>query len=206
MKRTILSLTTAILVAAPAVAQTGVNATVTDVLTQNGYPASAIDMLSQGQIAELYVVATSEGAGDVSEVIASFDLPSDEGGDLLYDSPAMTDVEMTVMEVLDENGYDPDMVNALSGTSIANIYTAATGGSDTDVNDAIEEAIDAERAMMSEDPSMAEERATAYLARQGYSQSEIEAVEQAELLNIYNALSSGDREGIRNAVESALES
>lgn len=206
MKRTILSLTTAMLMAAPAVAQTGVNATVTDVLTQNGYPASAIEMLSQGQIAELYIVATSEDAGDVNDVIASFDLPSDEGSDVLYDSPAMTDVEMTVMEALEENGYDPDAVNALSGTSIANIYTAATGGGDTNVNDAIEEAIDAERAMMSEDPSMAEERAIEYLARQGYSESEIEMVEQAELLNIYNALSSGDRDGIENAVDSALES
>lgn len=206
MKRAILSLTTAMALAAPAVAQTGIDETVTDVLTQNGYPASAIDMLSEGQVAELYVASTSGNAGDVSDVIASFDLPSDEASDVLYDSAAMTDVEMTVAEALDQNGYDPDTVNALSGTDIANIYDAATSDGAMDVNEAIESAIDANRTMMSDDPSMAEERAIRYLAREGYSQSEIETVQQAELLAIYTALTSGNRDDIREAVESAIES
>lgn len=206
MKRAILSLTTAMALAAPAVAQTGIDETVTDVLTQNGYPASAIDMLSEGQVAELYVASTSGNAGDVADVIASFDLPSDEASDVLYDSAAMTDVEMTVAEALDQNGYDPDTVNALSGTDIANIYDAATSDGAMDVNEAIESAIDANRTMMSDDPSMAEERAIRYLAREGYSQSEIETVQQAELLAIYTALTSGNRDDIREAVESAIES
>lgn len=206
MKRTILSLTTAMALALPAAAQTGVDETVTEVLVQNGYPASAIDMLSEGQIAELYVTSTSEGASEVADVIASFDLPSDEASDVLYDSPAMTDVEMTVMETLEANGYDPDMVNALSGADIANIYAAATGESGSDVDTAIEQAIDVNRTMASDDPSMAEERAIRYLARQGYSQGEIESASQAELLEIYTALTSGNRDDIDDAVTSAMQS
>ncbi|MDG4650322.1 hypothetical protein P6F26_17890 [Roseibacterium sp. SDUM158017] len=206
MKRTILSLTTAIALAAPAFAQTGVEETVVDVLTQNGYPASSIEMLSQGQIAELYVVSTSEGAGDVSTVIASFDLPSDEGSDVLATSPAATDVEMTVASVLAENGYSADTVNALSGGEIANIYVASTSGSQTDVESAIASAIEVSTTMPSENPSMAAERAIDYLMRKGYSAAEIEAIDQTELLAIYVALTSGEQTDIDEAVESAVSS
>lgn len=165
MKRTILGVTTAIALALPAGAQTSdVDQTVMDVLTSNGYPESSFALLTQGEIAEIYLTATSDSASDVGEVLAGLDLPSDEASDVLRRSGEPSDVELRVREALDANGYDPDMVAALSAGDIANIYTSATSGSAGDVDEALSSAVDASVAMADEDPSGAERRAMMYLA------------------------------------------
>ena len=207
MKRTILSFTTAIALALPAVAQTSdVDRTVMDVLASNGYPESSFGMLTEAEIANIYVTATSEGAGDVAGVLAGLDLPSDEASDLLRRSGEPTDVELRVREELGNNGYEPDMIVTLSAGDIASIYTAATTGGETEVDSAIESAIDASRMMAENSPSDAERRALMYLANQGYSDAEIDMVTEGELLSIYVALTSGDSTEVSRLVASAMES
>lgn len=202
MKTTILGMTTAIALALPAVAQTGVETTVQDVLEQQGYPAGTIDMLSEGQIAEVYVVATSENASDVNRVLSGYELGDDE---MMAVSTGPSGVEQTVADVLETNGYSADMVNALSSGDIANIYAAETSGDETQVMDAISSAIEASGRTVADDPSAVEKRAMTYLSRAGYSMDEIEGVTEAELVSIYTALTSGNASDIDSAVSAALE-
>lgn len=207
MKRTILGMTTAILLALPAIAQTSdVDQAVMDVLTSNGYPESSFALLTEAEIAEIYLSASSESASDVNEVLAGIDLPSDEASDLLRRSGEPSDVELRVREALDTNGYNPDMVAALSAGDIANIYVSATSGSASDVEEALSSAIDASMTTAASDPSRAERRAVVYLASEGYSDAEIATVDQGELIEIYIALTSNDAMAVDTAVASALES
>lgn len=202
MKTTILGMTTAIALAIPAVAQTGIENTVSNVLQEQGYAAGTVDMLSEGQIAEIYVTATSADETELQSVLDSYELTA---GDMNAVEAGPSGIEEYVAGVLDANGYSPDMVNALSSGDIANIYTADTSGSETDVMEAISAAIETSGRTMTDDPSAAEERAMTYLSRQGYSMEEIQNVSQAELVSIYVALTSGDRGDVNDAVSSALE-
>lgn len=209
MKRTILSFTTAtaIALALPAVAQTSdVDRTVMEVLASNGYPESSFDMLTEGEVANIYVTATSEDAGDVAGVLAGLDLPSDDASNVLRRSGEPSDIELRVREELESNGYEPDMIVALSAGDIASIYSAATTGGATDVERALSSAIDASQMTARDNPSDAEQRATMYLASQGYSDAEIDEVSEGELLSIYVALTSGDATEVNRVVASAMES
>jgi hypothetical protein len=202
MKTTILGMTTAIALALPAVAQTNIENTVSNVLERQGFQADTVDMLSEGQIAEIYVTATSGDQADLQRVLDSYALT---GGDVNAMEASPSGVEEHVAGVLDANGYSPDMVNALSSGDIANIYAADTSGSETDVMDAISAAIEASGRVATDDPSAAEERAVTYLSRQGYSMAEIQNVSQTQLMSIYAALTSGNRGDVNDAVTSALE-
>jgi hypothetical protein len=206
MKRTILSLTTAIAFALPATAQqTDVEATVSDLLVANGYAAKSIELLTQGEIAELYIASTSEDMPNIDALLESYDLPAD-GATMTRENFPETDVEMAVRDILEARGYAPDMVNALSGPDIANIYLTATSGDDTGLGNAIDSAFEANRAMMTANPSGAEERAIEYLQRRGYSAEEIATFEQAELLAVYNALTSGDQTEVDSVIDGVLQS
>ena len=202
MKTTILGMTTAIALALPAFAQSGVDDTVRNVLDEQGYAASSIDMLSEGQIAEVYLTATSESPSDVENLLQGYSLGD---GDMNVVSVGPSGVEEQVAEILDANGYSSNMVSALSGGDIANIYLSSTSGDAADVQEAIESAIETSTRTMTDDPSAAEKRALTYLAREGYSMDEIESVSQAELVAIYVALTSGESSDINQAVSSALE-
>ncbi|MFW5655454.1 MAG: hypothetical protein ACOCYW_07385 [Roseicyclus sp.] len=203
MRTTILSMTTAIALAIPAVAQTDIEDTVRTVLDQQGYPEGTVDMLSEGQIAELYITATSSDETELRRVVDSYDLGE---GDMTAVDAGPSGVEQTVADVLVANGYSGDVINTLSSGDIANIYAAETSGDESDVMQAIESAVATSNRTATDDPSAAEERAMRYLARQGVPMEQIEAMNQAELLSIYVALTSGDAADIDTAVSSALES
>lgn len=202
MKTTILGMTTAIAFALPAIAQTGVEDTVRNVLDEQGYAESSIDMLSEGQIAEVYLTATSESPSDVETLLQGYSLGE---GDTTAADVGPSGVEDRVAEILEANGYSSDMVSALSGGDIANIYLSGTSGDPADVQDAIGSAIETSTRTVTDDPSAAEERALTYLEREGYSTNEIDMVSEAELVAIYVALTSGDNSDISEAVSSALE-
>lgn len=206
MKRSTLSLATIVVLAMPVSAQADVEQTVVGILTDNGYPATSINMLSQGQIAELYLTSTADDASDVTTLINGLKLPSDESTGMLASSMDPTVIELRVREVLEDRGYSGDMVNALSAGDTANIYLASSSGDTAGVDDAISSAIDANTAMMTEDPSQAGRRAVQYLMRQGYTAEEVSAAtDQTELLAVFFALSSGDSNEIAGAVATAME-
>lgn len=202
MKRTILSLTTAIALAMPAASYADVDDTVMGVLESNGYEAAAIEMLTEGQIAEIYLAATSEDQSNVRNILDGIEF----GSDSMPMNLPMSDAEAAVADALEINGYSADMVNSLSSGDIAAIYTAYTSDDQAATRDAITSAIETNSAMVSEDPSDAEVRAQSYLARTGYSAEQIDSVEQGELVEIYLALTSGDQNAIDTAVTSAIDS
>jgi hypothetical protein len=205
MNRSILAMTTAMALALPTMSNANIEATVVDVLERNGYPASSIETLTQGEIAELYITATSEGASDVASVLRGIEF-ADAGADDRMMNADPSDVEMTVARVLEQNGYSADMVGALSSTDIANIYVAHTSEDQTATSDATASAIETNAGTASGDPSAAQERAMTYLARQGYSMDVIDGIGKTELLSIYVALTSGDQREIDRAIESVVES
>lgn len=204
MKRSILSMTTAILLALPAASHADVEETVIDVLEQNGYPAASVEMLTQAEMANIYLTATSEDASDVSEVLSGIDFTM-VGDEMTMPAPP-SDIEMEVAEVLERNGYSGTMVNVLSSSDMVAIYLAATSEDGAATSDAIASAIEAAPVLVTDDPSDAEERAMMYLMREGYSVPTVQAVGQAELIAVYLALTTGDQGEIDRAVDSAIAS
>lgn len=204
MKRSILSMTTAILLALPAASHADVEETVIDVLEQNGYPAASVEMLTQAEMANIYLTATSEDASDVTEVLSGIDFTM-VGDEMTMPAPP-SDIEMEVAEVLERNGYSGAMVNVLSSSDMVAIYLAATSEDGAATSDAIASAIEAAPVLVTDDPSDAEERAMMYLMREGYSVPTVQAVGQAELIAVYLALTTGDQGEIDRAVDSAIAS
>lgn len=204
MKRSILSMTTAILLALPAASHADVEETVIDVLEQNGYPAASVEMLTQAEMANIYLTATSEDASDVTEVLSGIDFTM-VGDEMTMPAPP-SDIEMEVAEVLERNGYSGAMVNVLSSSDMVAIYLAATSEDGAATSDAIASAIEAGPVLVTDDPSDAEERAMMYLMREGYSAPTVQAVGQAELIAVYLALTTGDQGEIDRAVDSAIAS
>lgn len=204
MKRSILSMTTAILLALPAASHADVEETVIDVLEQNGYPAASVEMLTQAEMANIYLTATSEDASDVTEVLSGIDFTM-VGDEMTMPAPP-SDIEMEVAEVLERNGYSGTMVNVLSSSDMVAIYLAATSEDGAATSDAIASAIEAGPVLVTDDPSDAEERAMMYLMREGYSAPTVQAVGQAELIAVYLALTTGDQGEIDRAVDSAIAS
>lgn len=204
MKRSILSMTTAILLTLPAASHADVEETVIDVLEQNGYPAASVEMLTQAEMANIYLTATSEDASDVTEVLSGIDFTM-VGDEMTMPAPP-SDIEMEVAEVLERNGYSGAMVNVLSSSDMVAIYLAATSEDGAATSDAIASAIEAAPVLVTDDPSDAEERAMMYLMREGYSAPTVQAVGQAELIAVYLALTTGDQGEIDRAVDSAIAS
>lgn len=195
----------ALVLAAPVAAQTATEDFVADLLDGRGYPAETIDMLSDTQVASIYITATSESASDVDQLLDGYELPSDDTETVFYDSDRPDDMDLQVRNILAQNGYDEDAILLLSSGEIVSIWTAATSEGSEEVDEALTSAFEAgtnQPGVMSD----AEEQVVTYLSREGYEMDEIMDLSGNELLSIYAALSSGNTQDIDFAVESAFTS
>lgn len=153
MKRTVLSLTTAIALALPGVAAANsAENTVENVLNNYGYPAGAVDMLSEAEIAEIYLTATSEDRSDLRVLLDGItDLPEPETAsldtgmemDTGADMPvgANTEVGMQVYQEMMERGYDAEDFAQLSDGEKTEIFILLGSEDNSAVETAIEGAI-----------------------------------------------------------------
>jgi hypothetical protein len=207
MKRLMLATTATLALTGAAAAQSNAEATVADILAERGYGADAVERLSDGEITELYLAATSGSDSDIGTVIAGFDLPGDTADQTLTDYPGPEDIELIVSQTLDERGFAPEMIDMLSVSEMTEIYLAASAKDEAALTNTLAglENRDA-LSMDAMGESDAERRVTAYLTDQGYSAERIATVGGADLAAIYLALTSGDGSMIDRTVESALES
>ena len=112
---------------------------VEEVLTENGYPEGTIDLLTQAEIANIYVAATS---GDEKR---SPDRPvgpravagrrhgrAKAGG---AETTAVTpDSTQEVIAYLEERGYSQEEISGLSDGDFASIYVAITSDDENEIN------------------------------------------------------------------------
>lgn len=207
MKRTMLSLTTAIALAGPALAQDNFDAVIEDALATYGYAEENIATLTEAERSEIYLTATSEDATDLRSVLAGMDLkelpmPAD-----LAAVPADDNTEATVEDALVANGYEAATIEMLTQAEIAQIYLTATSGEAADVTRAIDGlALDRQAQAAPATPADSSEEVLAYLRSEGYTEEEIAAISQAEIAEIYIALTSGDTTSINNAIAGAINS
>ena len=207
MKRTMLSLTTAIALAGPALAQDNFDAVIEDALATYGYAEENIATLTEAERSEIYLTATSEDATDLRSVLAGMDLkelpmPAD-----LAAVPADDNTEATVEDALVANGYEAATIEMLTQAEIAQIYLTATSGEAIDVTRAIDGlTLDRQAQAAPATPADSSEEVLAYLRSEGYTEEEIAAISQAEIAEIYIALTSGDTTSINNAIAGAINS
>lgn len=211
MTRSIFALTTALTLSLPlaAAAQTDTRADVRDILDRYGYNPERVEMLSNAEIAEIYLTATSEDRSDVRVLLSSLELdemPMADG-----DVARTTDVDAVAMDVLEQNGYPGDAINYLTNAEVSDLYLAATSEDQSNV-----ERIIAGFDLPSDESGSfgttydfgdSTERYVAnMLMEMGYSAEQIATLDQNEMAEIYIASTSGDQTEIEAAVEGAFSS
>ncbi len=207
MKRLMLATTAALAIAAPAAAQTSAEVTVEQTLLGYGYDAQTIEMLSNSQVTELFIAITSEDETEVRTILDGYELTQSDGPDGLYDTPRDDDTRAIVTAALERNGFNAGAADLLSNAEYTELFLAASGEDETAVNDVIM-SFDFgkyEDGNMLPDSS-AERRVIAALETRGLSDAEIAMIDDAETLEIFVALSSGDQTDITRAIDSALNS
>ncbi|GEM_PF-1978458 len=211
--RTLLAATTALSLTIPvaAFAQTDARETVRGVLESYGYDVSEMDRLSNSQVAEIYLVATSEDAEDVRILLSSMNLTD---ADMMpADFERTTMIDDAVRDVLEANGYEPSAIEYMSNNEVAQIYLAATTGDTNDLDQQLEvmnlspmgEMADATE-VMAETRSNMDQVVASRLTSMGYSQEQIDALSQEETAEIYLAMTSEDATAVQTAIEGALGS
>jgi hypothetical protein len=206
--RSILGITTAMSLTLPtaAFAQSDARETVRDVLDQYGYDVAQMEMLTTSQIAEIYLTATSDGAGDIRTLLSGMDLSQD-----------MSDMEMTrstmiddrVEDVLATEGYDPAVIDVMTDAEVVQIYLSAT--SEDTPNLAGQLAAmglpqDGEVVVAADAGANIDRIVTDEMQELGYSQAQIDTLSEAEIAEVYLALTSEDATAVQNAIEGALAS
>lgn len=208
MKRLMLATTAAIALAGPVAAQTSADALVESELTTMGYDAATIDMLSDAQIAELYVAITSEDESAVMTLLRGYEATQSDGPDFLVDTARDDDTRTIVVEALAENGMAPGIADLLSDGEYTELYLAASGEDAT----AVERVIAGFDFGKNDDgvleiaQSSAERRVMSALEARGFTSAELDMIDGTEVTEIFVAMVSGDETEIDNAIESALNS
>lgn len=209
MFRSILGITTAISLTLPMAAfgQTDARETVRDVLDRYGYDVAQIETLSTSQVAEIYLTATSDSAGDIRTLLSGMNLTQD----MADVSTARSDmIDARVQEVLAEQGYDPSVIDVMSDGEVVQIYLSATS-EDTANLDGQLAAMDLPRegdmgASGMDAASNIDRIVSNQMLDLGYTQGQIDTLSDAEVAEIYLAMTSEDTNGVRTAIEGALAS
>lgn len=118
---------------------------------------------------------------------------------------AQSQTETAVMNALVENGYEASAINALSDTEVSELYTAASGGDQTEVNRVIETLSFGMADDTLDVTTSADRFVAASLQSRGVDATIVNGLSQAEMSDLYIALTSGDETEIERRL-STLES
>ena len=206
--RSILGITTAMSLTLPtaAFAQSDARETVRDVLDQYGYDVAQMEMLTTSQVAEIYLTATSDGAGDIRTLLSGMNLSQDMSDTGMTRSTMIDD---RVEDVLATEGYDPAVIDVMTDAEVVQIYLSAT--SEDTPNLAGQLAAmglpqDGEVVVAADAGANIDRIVTDEMQELGYSQAQIDTLSEAEIAEVYLALTSEDATAVQNAIEGALAS
>jgi len=209
MFRSILGITTAISLTLPMAAfgQTDARETVRDVLDRYGYDVAQIETLTSSQVAEIYLTATSEDAGDIRTLLSGMNLTQDMGDATTARSDM---IDARVQEVLAAEGYDPSVIDVMSDGEVVQIYLSAMSEDTPQLGSQLA-AMDLPR---EGDMGAADMDAASNIDRivsdrmqsMGYTQAQVNTLSDAEVAEVYLAMTSEDASDVRVAIEGALES
>ena len=208
MKRTILSLTTAVALALPAYAQDNFDPVIADALQEYGYAEENIGTLTEAERAEIYTIATSGDQTELRRALAGMDLTEMGMPEDLANVEITADTEASVEEILTTNGYAAGSVDLLTQAEIANIYTTANASNETELMRVLD-GLQLARVEGAEPATMAPDSTQAvidYMQDRGYTQAEIAAVSEEEMVGIYAVMNSGDETEIERVIDGAINS
>lgn len=200
MKRMILATTAALALAAPAFAQSQIETTVGNALVQYGYDASVVQTLSDAQVTELYLAITSEDVGDVRAIIDAIGVDDSAMGTGAADNDQLTSI---VDAELVAAGFPAGTASMLTDAEVTELYLAATGESGNDV-DVVINGLTFGMGNMENDVinSSAERYVVASLMSRGVEMDTVLDLTDAELAELYIALTSGSESEVRNTLQS----
>jgi len=208
MKRLLLATTAVLTLAAPVMAQSDVEMAVSDALMTRGYSAEGIASLTNSQITELYLALTSEDESQIQTIIAGFGLPQDTASDVFADTGGQEQIRAAVADVLAQAGYPAKAIDMLSSEQITQIYISATSEDEGQLAMTLE-AIGVDDMTASSGNAVETDAGmfvSTELERRGLDAATIEGLTDAEVSELYLALTSGDETAIRDAIASATSS
>jgi hypothetical protein len=209
MFRSILGITTAISLTLPMAAfgQTDARETVRSTLDRYGYDVAQMETLSTSQVAEIYLTATSQDAGDVRTLLSGMGLSQDMSD---TDTARSGMIDDQVRDILEAEGYDPSVIDVMTDSEVVQIYLAST----SEDSPALDQQLAAMNLPREGEMSGESMDAASNIARVvgnqmqalGYSQQQIDALSDTETAEVYLAMTSDDTNEVRTAIESALAS
>jgi len=116
---------------------------VRDVLEANGYEPSAIEYMSNNEVAQIYLAATTGDTNDLDQQLEVMNLsPMGEMADATeVMAETRSNMDQVVASRLTSMGYSQEQIDALSQEETAEIYLAMTSEDATAVQTAIEGAL-----------------------------------------------------------------
>jgi len=208
MKRLLLATTAVLTLAAPVMAQSDVEMAVSDALMTRGYSAEGIASLTNSQVTELYLALTSEDESQIQTIIAGLDLPQDTASDVFADTGGQEQIRAAAADVLAQAGYPAKAIDMLSSEQITQIYISATSEDEGQLAMTLE-AIGVDEMTASSGNAVETDAGmfvSTELERRGLDAATIEGLTDAEVSELYLALTSGDEMAIRDAIASATSS
>ncbi len=200
MKRVILATTAVIALSAPAFAQSQTEIAVSNALVHLGYDASVVEMLSDAQVAELFVAVNSEFESAIRSVIDGFGIGESAAADGAGDNAQLTTV---ADQALVAAGYPEGTVAMLSDAEVTELYTAATSESEASINIVIDGLTFGMGDMESEAIVSSSDRfVAASLMARGVEESTIMNLTSSELAELFIAFTSGSQSEVDAALES----
>lgn len=212
--RTLLAMTTALSISIPAMAfaQSDAREAVQGVLETYGYDVSEMDRLTNSQIAEIYLISTSEDGGDVRMLLSGMDIGHNaEMMPAGFERTSMIDTR--VREVLDSNQYDTSVIEFMSDAEVAQIYLAASTEENPDLSGKLaamnlpgSNELSGSLGTTFDVGSSMQRAVSERMMTMGYTQAQIDTLDGEEVAEVYLALTSEDMNEVRNAIEGALAS
>jgi hypothetical protein len=113
------------------------------ILEVNGYEPSAIDYMSNNEVAQIYLASTSGETNDLRLQLEAMNLaPKGEVADAAaVMAETRANIDRVVATRLTDMGYSPEQIEALSAEETAELYLALTSEDATAVQNAIEGAM-----------------------------------------------------------------
>ena len=207
MKRIMLATTAAVALATPSFADGDINSSVRASMVGLGYDAAIVDGLSTAEVTELHMAFTSDDQTRINAAIDGLELAVDEVDTGLVDTPRSDDTRAVVRAALMQNGMAPGLEKLMTDGEYTELFLAASTGDVTRVNQVIA-ALDFE---MDEDGQMlinssAERRVASALEVRGVTDTQLDMINDAEMAEIFFALTGDDETALNAAIASALNS
>lgn len=118
-----------------------IDARVQEILDAEGYDPAVVDFMSDGEVVQIYLSATSDDSPQLGRQLDAMDLP--RAGEMdMADVDVVSNIDVIVTDELQTMGYTQAQIDTLSDAEVSEIYLVMTSEDQTEVRTAIERALE----------------------------------------------------------------